>query len=485
MIVFVRFNSSHGFPVEVDSDTSIFQLKEVVAKRQGVPADQLRVIFAGKELRNDLTLQTCDLPQHSTVHIVQNRLKNDQKWEKSEMENVCGIPISEERKGESLTRMDLNTNLLPSNSAGLAVILDTVNSSSSSLSDNSGASSHNSFYVFCKSFCQAVKPGKLRVRCKTCKEGTLTLARVNPSSEQVKQSSCLMPIPHKKGPSCWEDVLVPNQITGICQSRNCNGEVAEFYFKCGAHPTSDSETSVALNLITTNSRCISCITCTDVRSPVLVFQCIHRHVICLDCFHLYCVTMLNDRQFVHDPVLGYSLPCVAGCPDSLIKELHHFRILGEEQYNRYQHYGAEECVLQMGGVLCPTPGCGAGLLPESEVRKIVCELSNGMGCGFVFCRECKEEYHDGECNTLLRTQGATAQKGYEVDAHAAIQARWEEESKETIKRTTKPCPSCHVPVEKDGGCMHMKCPRPQCKFEWCWNCGLEWNRTCMGDHWFD
>lgn len=56
-LVFVRFNSSHGFPVEVDSDTSIFQLKEVVAKRQGVPADQLRVIFAGKELQNDLTVQ--------------------------------------------------------------------------------------------------------------------------------------------------------------------------------------------------------------------------------------------------------------------------------------------------------------------------------------------------------------------------------------------------------------------------------------------
>uniref|UniRef100_A0A8D0L378 RING/Ubox-like zinc-binding domain-containing protein n=1 Tax=Sphenodon punctatus TaxID=8508 RepID=A0A8D0L378_SPHPU len=46
------------------------------------------------------------------------------------------------------------------------------------------------------------------------------------------------------------------------------------------------------------------------KTPVLVFQCKHRHVICLDCFHLYCVTMLNDRQFVQDPVLGYSLPCV-------------------------------------------------------------------------------------------------------------------------------------------------------------------------------
>lgn len=46
------------------------------------------------------------------------------------------------------------------------------------------------------------------------------------------------------------------------------------------------------------------------RSPVLVFQCHYRHVICLDCFYLYCVTRLNDRQFIHDLQLGYSLPCV-------------------------------------------------------------------------------------------------------------------------------------------------------------------------------
>ncbi|XP_063163842.1 E3 ubiquitin-protein ligase parkin isoform X1 [Candoia aspera] len=452
--VFVRFNSSHGFPVEVDSDTSIFQLKEAVAKRQGVPADQLRVIFAGKELRNDLTLKNCDIPQQSIVHIIQNP-------QKREDENPTVLLPCNGREPQSLTRVDLNTNLLPSDSSGLAVILD---NRIPTASDNSDAAKYSSFYIFCKSVCQAVKPGKLRVRCKTCKHGTLTLAQ---------------------DPSCWEDVLIPNSISGVCHYQNCSGEIAEFYFKCGAHPTSDSETSVPLNLITTNSRYISCITCTDVRTPVLVFPCIHHHVICLDCFHLYCVTMLNNRQFVHDPVFGYSLPCVAGCPDSLIKELHHFRILGEEQYNRYQRYGAEEYVLQMGGVLCPAPGCGAGLLPEPEMRKIVCEPSNGLGCGFVFCRECKEEYHEGECSTFFKSPGARAQKGFEIDEHAAMQARWEDASKETIKRITKPCPKCHVPVEKDGGCMHMKCPQPQCKFEWCWKCSLEWNRTCMGDHWFD
>lgn len=55
--VFVRFNSSHGLPVEVDATASISQLKEAVAKRQGVPADQLHVIFAGKELSDDLLVQ--------------------------------------------------------------------------------------------------------------------------------------------------------------------------------------------------------------------------------------------------------------------------------------------------------------------------------------------------------------------------------------------------------------------------------------------
>ncbi|KAJ1152782.1 hypothetical protein NDU88_005557 [Pleurodeles waltl] len=47
--------------LEVDADASIFHLKEAVAKQQGVPADQLRVIFAGKEFRNNLTLQIISL----------------------------------------------------------------------------------------------------------------------------------------------------------------------------------------------------------------------------------------------------------------------------------------------------------------------------------------------------------------------------------------------------------------------------------------
>ncbi|XP_062952601.1 E3 ubiquitin-protein ligase parkin isoform X2 [Cynocephalus volans] len=469
--VFVRFNSSHGFPVEVDSDTSISQLKEVVAKRQGVPADQLRVIFAGKELRNDLTVQNCDLDQQSIVHVVQRPCRKGQEMKATGGDNPRNATGGSEKEPTSLTRVDLGSSILPTDSVGLAVVLNADSRNNSPPAGGPDRPVYNSFYVYCKGPCQRVQPGKLRVRCGTCKQATLTLAQ----HEKHKVT---------KGPSCWDDVLIPNRMSGECQSPNCPGTRAEFFFKCGAHPTSNKETSVALNLITTNSRDITCITCADIRSPVLVFQCNYRHVICLDCFHLYCVTRLNDRQFVHDPQLGYSLPCVAGCPNSLIKELHHFRILGEEQYNRYQQYGAEECVLQMGGVLCPSPGCGAGLLPEQGQRKVTCEGGDGLGCGFVFCQDCREVYHEGECSALSAASG-TATQAYHVDERAAERARWEEASKETIKKTTKPCPRCHVPVEKNGGCMHMKCPQPQCRLEWCWNCGCEWNRTCMGDHWFD
>uniref|UniRef100_A0A6I8NAE8 Ubiquitin-like domain-containing protein n=1 Tax=Ornithorhynchus anatinus TaxID=9258 RepID=A0A6I8NAE8_ORNAN len=204
--VFVRFNSCHGFPVEVDSDTSIFELKELVAKQQGVPADQLRVIFAGKELRNDLTLQNCDLEQQSIVHVVRRIKDGGQEVGEATPAKLATTVGSLCREPKSLTRVDLSNTLLPGTAVGLAVILDDTSENADLPLERSGsAAPYNSFYVYCKGVCQAVKPGKLRVRCSTCKQATLTLAQE---------------------PSCWEDVLTPNRIKGVCQSPGCSGTVA-------------------------------------------------------------------------------------------------------------------------------------------------------------------------------------------------------------------------------------------------------------------
>ncbi|XP_026858319.2 E3 ubiquitin-protein ligase parkin isoform X1 [Electrophorus electricus] len=457
MLVYVRFNSSHGFPLEVEEGASVAELMEAVGRLRGAQPDQLRVIFAGRELHSDATLQACDLPEQSTVHVV---LAPPTATRRSE------LVLQRTLRGsmDGLTRLDLSASRLPATSIGLAAVLEGDAPAAEDTPTRTELKPHSSFYVFCKTVCRAIQPGKLRVRCIACKQGTLTLSR---------------------GPSCWDDVLLPGRIHGVCQAQGCDGRTAEFYLKCAAHPTCEEDTSVALDLIMPNVRRVPCIACTDVLSPVLVSQCAQRHVICLDCFHLYCVTRLDERQFIHDPAVGYSLPCAAGCPDSLIKDVHHFRVLGDEQYERYQRYAAEECLLKMGGVLCPAPGCGAGLLPEQDQRRIQCERRVGLGCGFVFCRDCMEEYHEGECRRrTAMPAGGAPQQGYVLDEGAALRARWEQASLETIDETTRPCPKCRVPVEKNGGCMHMVCPRAQCKFEWCWLCRMEWNRDCMGNHWF-
>lgn len=133
-----------------------------------------------------------------------------------------------------------------------------------------------------------------------------------------------------------------------------------------------------------------CFCCSE---TVLVFPCASQHVTCIDCFRDYCRSRLNERQFMPHPDYGYTLPCPAGCEHSFIEEIHHFKLLSREEYERYQRFATEEYVLQAGGVLCPQPGCGMGLLVEPDCRKVTCQ----NGCGYVFCRNCLQGYHIGEC----------------------------------------------------------------------------------------
>lgn len=110
---------------------------------------------------------------------------------------------------------------------------------------------------------------------------------------------------------------------------------------------------------------------------------------------------LRERQFVLDDAIGYTIACPAGCPDSFIDECHHFKLLTNEQviffaiificewkfflisdflniqYELYQRFATEECVLHAGGVLCPQPGCGEGIIVDSSCDKVAC--SNGCG----------------------------------------------------------------------------------------------------------
>ncbi|XP_005816481.1 E3 ubiquitin-protein ligase parkin [Xiphophorus maculatus] len=455
MIVFVRFNRGPGVAMELSAAARVAELKEIVASQQGVPAQELRVLFAGRELQSSASLQGCDLPEHSTVHVV------------LPPPGSLHLPPPQEHLAASvtrLTRLDLSSSRLAAvaTAAVQTTVLEGGGGDEDQRTEQQAAAPKgvcSTFFVYCKR-CSSIQSGKLRVRCRRCRQMTLTLCR---------------------GPSCWDDVLLPGRIHGVCQFEGCHGNEAEFYMKCASHPTSEDDVSVALDLVLSNTRSVPCIGCTDIRDVVLVFQCSDRHVICLDCFQRYCQTRLNERQFIYDAVIGYSLPCAAGCENSLIRELHHFRILGDNQYGRYQQYGAEECLLTAGGVLCPSPGCGAGLLPPEGSRKVECDRRL-LGCGFVFCRDCREGFHEGPCEGPAAPPPADACQGFVVEDEASQRGRWDRASLQLILESTRRCPRCLVPVERNGGCMHMQCT--QCRAEWCWLCGAPWNRECMGNHWF-
>lgn len=445
MLVWVCYNQGAPVAVEIEDEASVSDLKREVGGRLGVQSERLRVLFAGGELRDSDTLRSCDLPEQSTVHVVLPRTDLRPQAPDSDLTQDQG---SDPDHGVSLTRVDLSPEEPePSDRP-------------QELRAEEAHRGRSSFFVFCKR-CGGVREGKLRVRCKTCRQNTLTLSQ---------------------GPSCWDDVQTPGRIHGECHSEGCGGGEAEFFFKCASHPTSQDERSVALDLVTLNSRTVPCIACMDTEDVVVVFSCAERHVICLDCFRGYAQTRLNERQFVHDRELGYTLPCPAGCEDSLIKELHHFRVMGQEQYERYLRFGAEQCLLTLGGLLCPGPGCGAGLVAQS--RRVECDVR--AGCGLVFCRDCRGPYHQGACPDAQAppTADGAAPTGqsFPVDREAQLRSRWDQDSLLFIKESTKPCPQCSAPVQKNGGCSHMRCPL--CGAEWCWVCGTSWSRDCMANHWF-
>ncbi|GFR06667.1 e3 ubiquitin-protein ligase parkin [Trichonephila clavata] len=432
--IFVKCGPETMIPVYLESDWTIYDLKTAVGSTLCLNSDELRIIFAGKELHDNVKLQDCDVGEQSVIHAVQQKKKQ--------------LDISVEAK-------------CPLNQTPFCS--DSCEENDREIENDVKTNSKKShFFVFCNSPCNALCPGKLRVHCSSCKEGTLTV---------------------EQDPTCWDDVLISGRINGVCQAENCDGTIAEFYFKCANHISSADDSAVPLYLIRNNFKNVPCIACTGESPMVLVFPCVDQHVICIECFLLYCSNRLNERRFIQDKTIGYSIDCPAGCPDSLIKEPHHFKLLGEEQYSRYQRFGAEECLLQAGGVLCPQPGCGAGLLPDPECTKVVCTQTGGGGCGFAFCRLCMQGFHIGPCESQDISE-TNNKINYSIVDERASTSKWDEDSKKIIKITTKPCPKCRTPTERDGGCMHMVCTRSQCGFHWCWVCQEEWTRDCMGNHWF-
>ncbi|KAK2665248.1 hypothetical protein Ddye_003822 [Dipteronia dyeriana] len=171
------------------------------------------------------------------------------------------------------------------------------------------------------------------------------------------------------------------------------------------------------------------------------------HCFCKDCWTEHFIVKINEGQSKRIRCMAHK--CYAICDEAVVRNLVSKRHPDlAEKFDRFllESYIEDNKMVKW----CPsTPHCGNAIrVEEDEFCEVECT------CGLQFCFSCLSEAHS-PCSCLM----------WELWIK---KCRDESETVNWITVHTKPCPKCHKPVEKNGGCNLVSCI---CGQAFCWLCG--------------
>ncbi|KAJ1382974.1 Zinc finger, RING-type [Sesbania bispinosa] len=171
------------------------------------------------------------------------------------------------------------------------------------------------------------------------------------------------------------------------------------------------------------------------------------HGFCNSCWIEHFIVKINEGQSKRIRCMAYK--CYSICDEAVVRSL--LSIKHSDMKEKYERFLLESYIEDNKRVKwCPsTPHCGNAIRVEEDD---LCEVE--CSCGLQFCFNCLSEAHS-PCSCLM----------WELWAK---KCRDESETVNWITVHTKPCPKCHKPVEKNGGCNLVSCI---CGQAFCWLCG--------------